>query len=347
MQVNTFKEIKTFVKEHLREVQSEWDYQGKDENGDTIYEHLTDYPTIAYKATRKIGGCNTSIISKAGQKFYQSRNNILGTGEKISDISNFRQTFEKIDTQKLFDIVQEKYSTTPEDEVVIYGEWCGGGIKDKHSISKTETKQWIIFAIKINGVYVPNFVELCDEENRVYNVLKWGMFEIVIDYSQFEPGCWKGENTDLPQWLQKFVDDLTLVCPVSKFFGVDGIGEGLVLESEILSKRTGEPFVLKIKNSEYDKPAVKTVVEKTSNPNLDKFLETGVVEWRLRQKVDEMSNSGVELSMKVVKQFQDLVLLDVLKECSQLAIDLEVVQKEFEPAVRKSCVDYFKTVLTK
>jgi hypothetical protein len=89
----------------------------------------------------------------------------------------------------LFDKVRNEYHCNINDEIIIYGKWCDSGIKNNHSISQVKTKQWVIFAIKINTKYVDNFVELADEKNSVYNVLKWGTFKVIIDYNQFNFNC--------------------------------------------------------------------------------------------------------------------------------------------------------------
>lgn len=342
MEQKPFCQIDTFIKEHVRTILEESDYQGKDEQENPIYEHKEDYPIITYSATHKVGGTNTSIRLNSNNYFYQSRNSILAENTNTSDQNGFRATFEKIDLSKLFKLVKDKYNLKDE-EIIIYGEWCGNGIKDNHSISQAKTKQWIIFAVKISDEYVDNFVELSDEENGIYNILKWGAFKVIIDYNQFQFGCWKDSNGDLPQNLKDLVDLHTLQCPVSKFFGINGKGEGLVLKSDnYISKRTNEFIIVKIKNSEYDKPVVKQVIEKTTNPKLDEFLKEAVKPSRLEQFCNYMENQGDELTMKNVVKFQLLVLIDIEKECSKIAKDLNLTVKDYESSVRKNCTDYLK-----
>lgn len=348
MKQKPFSSIDTFIKEHVRTVLEENDYQGKDAQENPIYEHLQPYPVITYSATHKVGGTNTSIMYQNGDYIYQSRNSLLISGTNTPDQNGFKATFEKVNLAPLFSKVIDKCIDRSrfsiDDEIIIYGEWCGNGIKDNHSISQAKTKQWIIFAIKVNDQYVDNFVELCDEENSIYNILKWGTFKVTIDYNQFNFNCWRDSNGDLPKELQDLADQYTLPCPVSKYFNVKGKGEGLVLKSDdYISRRTGEAIIVKIKNSEYDKVTVKQVIEKTVNPSLDEFLKEAVKPARLEQFCNYLINQGKELSMRLTVEYQNLVLADIVKECSNMATDSGITQKDYESPVKRHCADYLKT----
>lgn len=339
----SFSSIATFKKEHVRMILEECDYQGKDKQGNNVYNHIKDYPVITYAATHKVGGTNTSIGLNNGVYFYQSRNDILAENTATLDQNEFRSTYEKVNLSGLFKLVSVKYNTNPEDEIIIYGEWCGSGIKDNHSISRANTKQWIVFAIRINDKYVPNFEELCDEENRIFNILKWGTFDLTIDYNQFTFGCWKEPNSDLPQDLQEIADKWTLECPVSKYFGITGKGEGLVLVSkDYISPRTKTFVIVKIKNCKYDITPIKVEKIKTKNPNMDLLMSEVLPASRLEQFCNYLINKNNNLSMRDTVEFQNLVLTDIVKECSNIITDRDVSEKEYIPVVRKLCSQYLK-----
>jgi len=58
----------------IRKVKENHDYQGKDESGNSIYSHTSDYPTIKFKGTVKIHGTNAGVVlHKNGQLDFQSR----------------------------------------------------------------------------------------------------------------------------------------------------------------------------------------------------------------------------------------------------------------------------------
>lgn len=73
------------------------------------------------------------------------------------------------------------------------------------------------------------------------------------------------------------------------------------------------------------------------------FLLIAVTESRLEQFFDKMENDKVEINMKNVKLFQNLVLADIEKECIDLMNDLGLTLKDYESEVRKKCTEYFRT----
>ena len=193
-------------------------------------------------------------------------------------------------------------------------------MKEKHSISRTEGKKWIIFAVKVNDVLhtEEEFIKQYVNHNlNIYNIYKWGSYDITIDYSGYKWGDWNDLTLKAPAEVMELVDNLTLKCPVSTSFGVnEGIGEGLVLVSETISPRTNKPYYLKVKNSKYEAEVLMPNVKDFSvHPNLTSFLLIAVTESRLEQFFDKMENDKVEINMKNVKLFQNLVLADIEKEC--------------------------------
>ncbi len=66
-------------KDAIRTVTQRWDYQGKDSNGNAIYDHREDYPIYTFVGTTKGHGTNAATCyQKAFGSFWaQSRNRIL------------------------------------------------------------------------------------------------------------------------------------------------------------------------------------------------------------------------------------------------------------------------------
>jgi hypothetical protein len=337
-----FSSIDTFVKEHLRDVQMASDYRGKDELGYPIYCHDRPYPTLTYTALHKIGGTNCGIFLRNGEIGFQSRSREL-VSEDQNGFKAYFSLYTKV-LEKLFTEIKQMYNTNS-NNINIWGEWCGSGIKDRHSISKLGHKVWIVFSIAIDGVKQPLNKHICNHTINCYNILEWGSHTISINYADFPEGAWKNDAI-LPDYLQKWVDDLTLECPVSKSFGIVGLGEGMVLTSNELSPRTGEPYLVKLKNSLYDKVVI-APLEKTLNPNVDLYVAKMVTGARLTQWFDSLSNTNTLLDMKLVKSFQDLLIADCVKEGQIWETEYNITQKEWEPAVRKASTNFFKEQLSK
>ena len=321
----------------LREVQSRWDYKGKDVNGDNIYEHTEPYPTIEFDVTHKIGGCNMSIGLDIlyNHWFYQSRDMLLDN----EDYAGFKQHFISNNYENrlrlLTDKIISKYDKIPSD-IIIYGEWCGKGIPEKACISKTENKKWIIFAIKVNGEYINNFIDLQDNEIGIYNILQFENFKYSIDFNQFEPLAW--QNKEIPDFLTQLSNEKTINCPISKSFGVEGLGEGLVFTAYF----NGYDYKLKVKNNVYEKADVaKQVKEVIENPLLDKFVEEVCTENRLEQFSNKLLLEQGELLSKHIPIFLSMIVADIDKE-EQIAIDkLDDKNRKWVYAVQTKAKNYF------
>jgi len=343
MKLNKFAEVLTW-KEHIRYVMEEWDYNGKDGYGDPLYEHTDPYPLIQYQGTYKIGGTNTSIGFKDGNVWYQSRNNILDEDHPISDMAGFKAYCQENDIAALvWDRIQNLYFPDDEDEVIVYGEWCGKDIKDAHSISQLDKKVWIIFAVKINGKYEVNTKDLSCPP-YFYNVKEWGMIQIFIDFDNYKWGCWE-KNCEAPEHIQNMIDKMTLECQVAESFGIQGLGEGLVLTTMTKSVRSGEPMFLKLKNSRYEKTKVAPKIETIQNPAVKEFVTEVCSTARLMQFINQMGTEGISIEMRNVKTYQDYVVNDIIKECSKTEADLGLNKRDWEAAVRRTATVYYSNFL--
>ena len=104
----------------IRTVKTQHDYQGKDENGEAIYQHLSNYPTLKFQGTVKLHGTNASIVKYSdGRLEYQSRERVLSLEQ---DNANFMMNMMGKDTSSLFSGIEF------DDYCAFYGEWCGGNV---------------------------------------------------------------------------------------------------------------------------------------------------------------------------------------------------------------------------
>ena len=200
----------------IREIKSHYDYQGKDANGDAIYSHTQPYPVLKFRGTVKLHGTNSAIALYKNEldfKYeFQSRENVLSL-EK--DNAGFMNYMWGTDYYKLFENIEFSESC------VIYGEWCGGNIQKSVAINGLH-KMFVIFAVRIDDVYqdMENFKHLKNEEQRIYNILQFPTFEIIIDINS--PELVQNKLIELTNEVEK-------ECPVAKYFGIEnGTGEGLV-----------------------------------------------------------------------------------------------------------------------
>ena len=176
--------------------------------------------------TVKIHGTNSSVglDLKDNSLFYQSRNRVLSLDDDNYDFAKYIED-NKTEFLKIFDEIKNKINTEKYDSIIIYGELAGKGIQNKVAVSQIDR----FFApFSIVGVNKDTVDELdvklsINESIRFYPVETFGIYNIQLDL----------DNVHL---AQQEIKDLTISveneCPVGKYFGVSGTGEGIVFTDE-------------------------------------------------------------------------------------------------------------------
>ena len=291
--------------------------------------HKKPLPTIVFEGTVKLHGTNAGIVSNGQEVWFQSRENII-TPEKDNAGFATYMTQKEQDSQlvtKLFEQVKQECNNiginTENNIIAIYGEWCGGNIQGGANLALAKLpKMFVIFGVRIisaiketddgNTVYTEQFLpkenlkNLHINEDRVFNSRQFPTFEVEIDFVN-------------PQAIQNTLIELTLQvedqCPVGTFFGVEGIGEGIVwtpkdeahVNSNMLFKTKGEKHsptkVTKL---------VEVDVEKLNSVN--EFLDMTITENRLNQGLEKLKEQFIPIEDKSTGAFIKWVIGDIIKE---------------------------------
>lgn len=296
----------------IKAVQLKHDYKGKDENDNPIYRHTENYPTLKFRGTVKLHGTNAGIVKYAnGAIEFQSRSRVLSLD---NDNSGFMSCMSEKNIEKLFDM----FNCT--DYIAIYGEWCGKGIQKGVALNQLE-KMFVIFGIKIDDEWVDIPETLHDNDNGVYNIMQFPTYEIDIDFNY-------------PERVQNDIIDMIMKveqsCPVGKYFGVDGIGEGIVFtcidDQTLKFKSKGEKHsVTKVKK-------LNSVNTEMMN-SINEFVEYAVTENRLEQGVSYFNENNIEIDSKNTGQFLSWVVRDVLKEESDTIETNNLDDKSLKKAI--------------
>ena len=197
-------------------------FKGLDENDEPIYGDPGRLPTLGFLGTVKLHGTNAAIRIHEGKRIYQSRNNVI-TAEK--DNAGFVAWCED-----RFIKISEDH---PED-VIIYGEFCGGNIQSKVGIREL-SKMFVTF----------DRHDIVGED--VYCIKDFPTYEITIDFNNLE--ATQNKIIELTAQVEK-------ECPVAKHFGVSGIGEGIVWKCVTPGY---EDIMFKVKGEKHSKSKVKTL----------------------------------------------------------------------------------------
>lgn len=276
----------------VRRVRELHDFQGKDENGEPIYRHTSNYPTLKFQGTVKLHGSNGGIVRYPDRIEFQSRERVLTITE---DNQGFMATMLSKNLDKLF----SRFEAT--STVAIYGEWCGTGIQKGVAIS-TLPKMFVIFGVKVNGEWVTLPQDLHDNDNGIYNVLQFPTYEVEIDFNR-------------PELVQNHLIELTTEveneCPAGKFFGVSGIGEGIVFTCV-----DNHDLMFKSKGEKHSVSKVKVInsIDTEALASINEFVESTVTEARLEQGLSFFRENNIEVKPSNTGEFLRWVVTDVLKE---------------------------------
>lgn len=231
------------------------------------------------------------------------RDNVTGNYIDINEvISKFKED-NKFEFLKIFDEIKNKINTEKYDSIIIYGELAGKGIQNKVAVSQIDRFFAPFSVIGVNKDTVDQLdVKLSVNESiRFYPVETFGVYNVQLDL----------DNVHL---AQQEVKDLTInvenECPVGKYFGVSGTGEGIVFTDET------KQYSFKSKGEKHSVSKVKVIanvdIEKINK--IKDFVDYSVTENRLNQGIEYLKEMNKELDISSIGDFLRWLANDVLKE---------------------------------
>lgn len=296
----------------IRAVKSIHDYKGKDEEGKAIYQHTENYPILKFKGTVKLHGTNASIVKYSDNRIeFQSRERVLNLEE---DNANFMAEMSKKDLSFLFDGI--KFN----DYCAIYGEWCGGNIQKGVAINGLN-KMFVVFGIMVDDAWIDLPNDLHNNNLSIYNVLQFKTYEVDIDFNH-------------PENIQNKLIDLTIevedLCPVGKYFGNDGVGEGIVFTCV-----TNQELKFKSKGEKHSSSKVKKLnpIDTELLNSINEFVESTVSENRLEQGLSYFRENNIEIENKNIGLFLGWIVKDVLKEENDTLLESGLDENKVKNAI--------------
>lgn len=261
--------------------------------------------------TVKIHGTNSSVglDLKDNSLFYQSRNRVLSLDDDNYDFAKYIED-NKSEFLKIFDEIKNKINTEKYDSIIIYGELAGKGIQNKVAVSQIDRFFAPFSVVGVNKDTVDQLdVKLSVNESiRFYPVETFGVYNVQLDL----------DNVHL---AQQEVKDLTInvenECPVGKYFGVSGTGEGIVFTDET------KQYSFKSKGEKHSVSKVKVIanvdIEKINK--IKDFVDYSVTENRLNQGIEYLKEMNKELDISSIGDFLRWLANDVLKEEQDVIIE--------------------------
>lgn len=267
-----------------------WDWKGKDEEGNIVRINSETYPVLEFTGKIKLHGTNACIAKVGDEIFYQKRSSTL---DGLADNAGFKnKMLLNGDYTFLFDNYDFQKSC------YIYGEWCGIGVQNNVACSQVE-KFFCIFAVVCDGEYV-DIKNVNYPDKHIYNVSMISHWKITIDLN----------NPELcEELINKYVDEVEIQDPFMKqIFNVSGIGEGIVwyLDHKPEFKTKGEKHKISGNKDEKIKVAI---------PMFDKtitFLKSVITEVRINQACTELNTNKTDC--KSYGNIMKWIINDIIKE---------------------------------
>lgn len=309
----------------IKAIRERHDYHGKTADGSPIREHRTPYPTLTFSGRVKLHGTNAAVVRYAdGRQEFQSRERVLTVG---NDNAGFALAMSAKNLDPLFANIEYK------EYCAVYGEWCGGNIQKGVALNGLP-KMFVVFGYFVDGEW-KEYVQYNSTlpKQDIYHVDYFNHYGIYIDFN----------NPELSQ--QQLIDwtlDVEKECPVGRYFGVKGIGEGIVFTCveypELRFKSKGEL---------HSSSNVKTLnpIDVEELKGIQEFVEYAVTENRLKQGLEELKANEIELSNKNTGHFIKWVANDVLKEEKDTIVKNQIDWKKAAGFVAKKSKEfYFKNL---
>ncbi|UNY40322.1 intein-containing RNA ligase [Pseudaeromonas phage vB_PpeM_ KLEP7] len=165
-------------------------------------------------------------------------------------------------------------------------------------------KFFCIFGVKVGDYWQPidDYTDLKDNENYIFNSLQFETYSIVIDFNN---------PLDIQNKLIEITEAVEAECPVGKFFGNIGVGEGCVYKPRDRGLVADSGSWYKVKGDKHSSSKVKKLasVDTEKLESIKEFVEYACTESRLEQGIQE-----VGLDIKLVGEYIGWINRDIFKE---------------------------------
>jgi len=299
---------------------------------DVQYAYQEALPKLKMTGTVKVHGTNASVVICPDLSQYpQSRNNILTIENDNAGFATWHHG-KRSAFADLASAIDSVCGIEQDDTIVIYGEWAGKGVQKGVAVSEVD-KFFYVFGVKVIDIdgtdsWLDDYPSMKHGDDIIDARDIWTK-EIVIDFG-------------VPEKSQNELIDITMAveaeCPVGKYFGVSGVGEGVVWE-HITDE--GVRFSCKVKGEKHSSSKVKKLasvnVEKMNS--IDAFVNYAVTENRLKQGFLEVCNN--EPDRGLLGKFIKWVSSDVAKEESDTLSASGLTMKDVGGTLSKRARNWF------
>lgn len=283
-------------------------------------------PILNFKGTVKAHGTNASVSRTfypdggMDDVYFGSRTQIVTVERDNAGFALFAHARKEVFAQLIYLAIKGHEAQLLERFangfiVSLFGEWAGAGIQGGVALSQID-KLFILFGVKISSVddakneYGKDLIEpvwlpidgLSSHDSRIYNINDFPTYDMQIDFAN--PG-------EIINIMVAITEAIEAECPIGKFFGVHGVGEGVVW-SAVYKGRT---LRFKVKGEKHSSSKVKKLatVDPEKIESMRNFVDYALSESRLKQGLKEIYGDG-PIDRAKTGEFIRWVISDVFKE---------------------------------
>lgn len=314
-----------------------YQYAGKSETGEAIFDRSIPLPKIGFRGTVKIHGANAAIVfGPNGQgPYFQSRERIVTPED---DLHGFARTFTNLLTPQVlekFPFLEQWNAGTNDRYICFYGEWCGPKIQAGVGVNKLDRPIFVVFGVKIvvpatddqedavHWVPVPSSFEATGVGYLLYSIDQFSTYDVEIDLAN------PTASLDI---IQQLTEQVGRECPVAKYFGIQGEGEGIVWKAV----NTAAPAMFKSKCEAHAVTKSRQVAE-IDPAELDKvvrFVEATITENRLIQALSYLTEQrSLPVDYSSLGTFLSWLVGDVIREESDLITELNLDRRQLNKQI--------------
>ncbi len=239
-----------------------------------------------------------------------------------------------------------------DSHLTIFGEWCGSNIQKGVAISQLERKVFAVFAIQYGGAgkeiakleIRPDVIRKKLPEHEDIFVLPYYGEPVALNF---------GDGQQLQAaatQINQMVEAVETVDPWAKAnFGIEGMGEGLVMYPQIkdlVERDRYTQLIFKAKGEKHRVVKAKKAVqiEPEVAQGIAEFVDLFVTEARLQQALTEACDS--EINMKQMGQFLKWISLDILKESEAELAAADLTWKQVNKSVNSAARSWYTNKVT-
>lgn len=325
---------------------------GSVKKSDAYHNKDSDNTTLTFQGTVKLHGTNAGIVlDDQGNYYAQSRNKVLSDSKDNTGFASYAlQPNVKSFIGNLLTFIP--VNGLDVKAVVVYGEWAGQGIQKGVAISEVD-KFFAPFSICLytksekEGVdYDRHFVginhlnDFYNEDLRIFPVTMKGLGVENIEINFSELNLANASNVLAEKTLSVEECD-----PFAKFyFGVEGLGEGVVWRLVGDSVKTYGDLAFKVKGEKHSVSKVKTIapVNVERIEKITEFVDYACTENRLNQGLDYLKEQNLPLDPTSTGDFIRWVMNDILKEESDVLLENGLTWKNVQGMIAKKAQSFYK-----